>query len=154
VLRLRPATPDDIAAMLATEAEAAAASHWNEAVYRRLVADDRRAVLVLEQDGLFQGFIVGHDLEAEWEIENMAVAWPFRRRGLGRLLVEGLLELAFQRGAQAVILEVRSSNQPARALYLACGFVETGRRSNYYNAPQEDAIICRFSLPQQRPKPC
>lgn len=154
MLRLRSATPDDIAAMLATEAEAASASHWNESVYRRLVADDRRSVLVLEQEGVLQGFIVGHDLGPEWEIENMAVASASRRRGLGRLLVEGLLELAARRGAQAVLLEVRTSSQPARALYQACGFVETGRRRNYYSEPQEDAVTCKISLPQHPPKPC
>ena len=37
------------------------------------MADERRSVMALEQEGVLQGFIVGHDLGTEWEIENMAV---------------------------------------------------------------------------------
>jgi ribosomal protein S18 acetylase RimI-like enzyme len=45
-----------------------------------------------------------------------------------------------------VLLEVRQSNRPARALYLSLGFIETGRRHGYYADPVEDAIQMRFEM--------
>jgi len=45
-----------------------------------------------------------------------------------------------------VFLEVRESNQPARAFYLRQGFEESGRRKFYYANPQEDAILYRLAL--------
>ena len=44
-------------------------------------------------------------------------------------------------GVDCLFLDVRESNAPARALYAACGFRESGRRSAYYRAPREDAIL-------------
>jgi ribosomal protein S18 acetylase RimI-like enzyme len=45
-----------------------------------------------------------------------------------------------------VMLEVRSSNQPARTFYKQLGFVEIGRRALYYADPIEDALQMRLSL--------
>jgi [ribosomal protein S18]-alanine N-acetyltransferase len=50
-----------------------------------------------------------------------------------------------QRGS-GIFLEVRESNQSARALYRKVGFKETGLRRSYYADPTEDAILCRLSL--------
>jgi len=45
-----------------------------------------------------------------------------------------------------VHLEVRASNEAARALYARLGFVETGRRPRYYAAPEEDAVLLSLAL--------
>ena len=49
--------------------------------------------------------------------------------------------MARGRGAAAVFLEVRESNQAARALYEKWAFLESGRRPRYYKDPEEDAIL-------------
>jgi ribosomal-protein-alanine N-acetyltransferase len=53
------------------------------------------------------------------------------------------------KGAQRLLLEVRPSNLPARALYAASGFVEIGRRKHYYPAAngREDALVLALQLP-------
>jgi ribosomal-protein-alanine N-acetyltransferase len=51
-----------------------------------------------------------------------------------------------ERGVQVVYLEVRESNTAARALYGAHGFIEVGRRGQYYRRPVEDAIILRAAI--------
>ena len=71
------------------------------------------------------GFIAGRAVGEEWEIENIAVAGPARRRGLGTRLLGEFLDLARDRGAEAVFLEVRESNLAARRLYEKWAFVGT-----------------------------
>jgi len=45
-----------------------------------------------------------------------------------------------------VLLEVRSSNSPALAFYIAQGFAITGRRPRYYADPIEDAVLLELRL--------
>ena len=92
------------------------------------------------------GFVAGRVLDNEWEIENIVVAGPARRRGFGTRLLGEFLELARCRGAQAVFLEVRESNLAARRLYEKWAFVQSGRRKLYYREPEEDAIVFRLGL--------
>jgi ribosomal-protein-alanine N-acetyltransferase len=51
--------------------------------------------------------------------------------------------VAEAQGAESVFLEVRESNRAARFLYEKWSFVESGRRKQYYQGPQEDAIVYR-----------
>ncbi|MXY71468.1 MAG: ribosomal-protein-alanine acetyltransferase, partial [Dehalococcoidia bacterium] len=53
--------------------------------------------------------------------------------------------LAGSLGAAAVTLEVRASNEAARALYRGCGFEEVGERRRYY-ADGADAVIMTLAL--------
>ena len=148
--RVRPATIADIPMLMAIEREAPTAAHWQESQYRAALAPGavpERATLVIEEEAVL-GFIVARVLGDEWEIENVAVAARAQRRGLGSQLVKELLEVARGRGARAVFLEVRESNQAAQGLYRKWGFVPAGRRKSYYSDPSEDALLFRHSFPQ------
>jgi ribosomal-protein-alanine N-acetyltransferase len=90
------------------------------------------------------GFVVALCLGQEWEIENIVVDSALRRRGCANLLLRELLSLASNEGAGRVLLEVRESNQAARAFYARWGFQMIGRRRNYYRDPEEDAILLHF----------
>ena len=90
------------------------------------------------------GYVVALDAADEGEILNLAVAEAGRRRGLGRALVQAILDALAQRDVQHIYLEVRESNAPARALYGAFGFKDVGRRKAYYRRPVEDAIVLRL----------
>ena len=142
--------------MLALERHAATAAHWSEAEYERIFAaaspGPRRLALVIEEEQPV-GFLVACCLGPEWEIENIAVAGPARRRGLGTRLLGRLLDQAHRQGALSVFLEVRESNVAARALYEKWAFVLSGRRKAYYSDPQEDALTYRFSFSQPLAKP-
>jgi ribosomal-protein-alanine N-acetyltransferase len=92
------------------------------------------------EDGTLLGY-GGISLVAdEAEIITVAVAPLYRRRGIARCLMEHMLRLADQTRA-SVYLEVRESNIPARNLYAALGFSETGVRKNYYTSPRENAVL-------------
>ena len=73
----------------------------------------------------------------------MAVAPEHRRRGLARLLLTELERRLAARGVTSLALEVRPSNEAARALYAALGYRQAGRRPRYYRNPPEDALILR-----------
>ncbi len=148
-MTIRPATPADIPRLLELERHAVTAAHWAEADYRRVfdAKSPEQLALVLEE-GEVLAFIVARGAGAEWEIENVAVAGPARRRGLGARLLGELLNRLRARGAEAVYLEVRESNRAARALYEKWAFVESGRRTAYYRDPVEAAVLYRLSFPQ------
>jgi len=57
-----------------------------------------------------------------------------------------LQEVARAERAEAIFLEVRESNQAARAFYERHGFQPSGRRARYYSQPNEDAITYRLNL--------
>lgn len=155
MIRVRPATAGDIPVMTALAKHAATAAHWNEQAYRDALAPGavpERVVLVVEE-GAVLGFVVARALGDEWEIENLAVSGPARRRGLGSRLVGEVLDRARGRGARSVFLEVRESNHAARMLYQKWAFVPAGRRKAYYSDPVEDALLFQFIFPQAASNP-
>jgi len=82
----------------------------------------------------------------EAELLNISVAQEQQRRGWGKQLLLAMLELARDRHAVRVLLEVRVSNAPAIALYRATGFSEIGVRRGYYASGQgrEDAMMMEW----------
>ena len=147
-LLVRPATSDDVPAMIKLEKHAVTAAHWSAGHYEKLLSGSGppRTALVIEEDGSLQGFLVARDLGTEWEIENIAIAGPARRRGLGTRLLGEFLDRVRHGGARAVFLEVRESNLAARTLYEKWAFEESSRRKHYYQDPPEDAVIYRLNL--------
>ena len=127
--------------MITLEKHAVTAAHWSRQQYEQVFAagEPRREAMIIESEGT-QGFLIARALDKEWEIENMAVSGPARRHGLGTRLLGEFLDRARVAGAEMVFLEVRESNQAARALYEKWAFVQSGRRQGYYRRPEEDAI--------------
>ena len=138
----------DIPDLMALERQALAAAHWSPEQYQTVFSGGApsRILLVVESDGGIQGFIAGRILEKEWEIENVVVAKSARRRSLGSQLLQEFVALARKRGGEKIFLEVRESNEGARAMYRKMGFEEAGLRKSYYSDPAEDAILCRLRL--------
>jgi ribosomal-protein-alanine N-acetyltransferase len=147
-LNIRPATAADIPAMLALEKHAVTAAHWARQEYEAIFAQPhpRRIALILEEETALQGFLIARAAGPEWELENVAIVGPARRRGLGARLLGEFLDIARAQKAEGVFLEVRESNQAARLLYEKWGFQEEGRRPRYYRDPEEDAILYRMTF--------
>lgn len=92
------------------------------------------------------GYICYWILEGELVINNIAVAAPHRRRGLGARLLTHAFEAARAAACQAAWLEVRPSNVAALALYERYGFSAVSRRRGYYSDNREDALVMRAPL--------
>ena len=89
------------------------------------------------------GYLCAAQGFGEAEILVFGVDPELRRRGLGRALLEKLLETLAGRECRTVFLEVRRGNAAAVALYLSLGFKEIGARKTYYADNGEDAMIFR-----------
>jgi ribosomal-protein-alanine N-acetyltransferase len=142
-------TPADLDRVLAIAASLPTAPQWPRSAYQAALdpeAAPRRIALVAEAAGLVEGFIVASLLPPQAELELIAVAAAAQRRGLARWLFQVLA--AELRAAQLteVILEVRAGNQPALDFYQRMGWLVSGRRTRYYQNPEEDAILMRFEL--------
>lgn len=77
----------------------------------------------------------------EAHLTSIAVRDEHRRRGIGERLLRASLELALERQATMMTLEVRASNQAAQALYQKYGFRKVGLRRGYYSDNHEDAWL-------------
>lgn len=89
------------------------------------------------------GYVGSQSVLGEADMMNLAVAPEYRRKGIGQQLVCVLIDRLQTSGVKSLTLEVRDSNENARALYNKLGFFEAGRRPNYYSNPKEDALILR-----------
>ena len=74
------------------------------------------------------------------DIHNLAVHPELRRQGVGRSLLQGVIDETRERGLKRVTLEVRKSNAAAQRLYYSLGFVAQGVRKGYYSDNGEDAL--------------
>lgn len=103
-------------------------------------------MVVLESEMIGYGIMqVAAD---EAHILNLCIDKPYQKQGFARLLLEHLVQLARQRQANIVFLEVRPSNPRAVDLYERSGFNEIGMRKGYYDSAngREDAIVMARNL--------
>lgn len=113
---------------------------WSEKSIASELENELSLWLVALDGDTVAGYIGSQTVLGEADMLNLAVAPKYRRQGVGRKLVE---ELVTKLDAHCLTLEVRFSNQPAQTLYESMGFVQVGRRKNYYEKPREDALILR-----------
>ena len=81
----------------------------------------------------------------ELRLMNLAVRESMRRQGIGRALISEACRLGLEQSATRAVLEVRASNEPARFLYTHMGFLQVGRRPQYYSNPTEDALLMELN---------
>ena len=102
--------------------------------------------LVAIEGGEVAGYIGSQSVLGESDMMNVAVHPDHRRKGIAEALVLALCADLKARDNVCLTLEVRASNEPAKALYEKLGFIQVGRRPNYYRNPKEDALILRKAL--------
>ena len=142
--RLRWWHIDDV---LTVEAELFGAEQWSAAMFWNELANGNHYLAAFDGEDLvgYGGLAVTGPTEA-W-VNNIAVRRDHQRRGIGRLLLESLLEHARSQGARAVLLEVAADNKPAQTLYDTYGFAIVGRRRGYYQPSNTDALVMRRDEP-------
>ncbi|HSY37378.1 MAG TPA: GNAT family N-acetyltransferase [Acidobacteriaceae bacterium] len=148
---IRPATPADLEAILAIEQASTEAPHWSESLWLAALRDEQgkdpmRASFVAEGNAGIFGFAVASYTGELAELESVVVSAPARRKGIGKALCQQVMDWSRKSGASELELEVRASSGGALALYRALGFVEQGRRREYYRNPTEDAVLMAVRL--------
>ena len=143
----RPMHEGDVRAVMDIERRAYQ-FHWTEGIFRDCLRVGY-CCWVMELGSVVAGYGVMSLVVGESHLLNICVAPEWQHRGYGRLLLEHFMELAGERGASQMFLEVRLSNNAAIALYRSRGFNEVGMRKNYYPGEngREDALILAKDLP-------
>jgi [ribosomal protein S18]-alanine N-acetyltransferase len=162
VVRIRPMREEDLSAVVRIE-RASFGDPWSEASFRSFCAHPqvRALVAVGAPDAAAAaggaastpgdvpttpevlGYAIAWVVADEGELANFAVDPALRRRGVGRTLLDALLDELDARGVASCHLEVREGNAAAGALYAQRGFRPVGRRAGYYREPTEDALLLR-----------
>jgi len=139
---IRKAIPADLPGLMAIE-QACFSIPWQEASLRHDLESNpaSRLLVAVAQDHQLLGYAAYWAVFDEAQINNIAVLPSHRRQGIGRLLLENLVGLAFAEELHQMILEVRAGNLAAIRLYESYGFQPIGLRRGYYSDNGEDAII-------------
>lgn len=103
---------------------------------------------VLEANQTIIGYALLMMVLDEAHLLNLSVAKQQQKQGLGRYLLEHMLQIAKNHKAANMFLEVRPSNISAIALYENMGFCEMAVRRGYYPAldGREDAVLMGLAL--------
>jgi ribosomal-protein-alanine N-acetyltransferase len=102
---------------------------------------------VCEEDDVVLGYCILAMAVGEAHILNICVSPTEQGQGIGRKMLENLIDYARGR-AETMFLEVRPSNKVAITLYQNMGFNEIGIRKGYYEAEngREDAIMLALEI--------
>ena len=143
---VRPMRESDLGAVIEVEREAYEFP-WSPGIFRDCLRVGY-CCWVLEHQGSLMGHGIMQAGAGESHILNLCVRATAQGQGFGRRLLSRLLEVASERGADSVLLEVRPTNEVARGLYASMGFNEVGVRRAYYpdHHGREDALILARSL--------
>lgn len=139
--RVRPMEERDVERVAALE-RATFSTPWRPRTFRGLLDREGVVLRVLAHAGdEVVGYTVLWCIGGHGELANIAVREDLRGRGLGSVLLDDALRQAARHGVSRLYLEVRESNEAARAMYAARGFDTVGRRRGYYERPREDALV-------------
>lgn len=140
MILLRELTAADVEAVSKIESETFSMP-WSAEDFLEMVEADYAYYFVAECEGEIAGCCGIRNIAGEGEITNVVVAAKHRRKGIGRMLMEYMLNRAKEVGIGDCTLEVRISNLPAISLYESLGFKGEGIRPGFYEKPAEDALI-------------
>lgn len=141
----RPARPADAAAVAAIEAAWPSSAGWTQAQLREEADAPAGLFWICEQEGKVVSYALARVAVDEAQIVAVGVAPELARRGLGRAAFEALLKAAKAAGLVRAVLEVSTTNAPARALYASVGLRVVGRRPKFYN-DGSDALLMELVL--------
>ena len=140
---IRPYTDDDLDTLVAIE-QASFPNAWSRELLAEWIQRADTDCRVLEQEGRVVGFLLVVYEPEGLHMVNLAVDPDFRRRGLGLSALELIDELAEERDAERVVLEVRETNLAAQLLYRKAGYRAVGIVSDYYRNEDAYRMMKRF----------
>jgi [ribosomal protein S18]-alanine N-acetyltransferase len=147
---IRPMTEADIASVVTLE-RASYQFPWSEGIFRDCLRVGY-VCRVATSSGRLISYGVMSVGAGEAHVLNLCVDAAFRCQGIGRRMLEYLLDRGAGAGMNEAFLEVRPSNTAAIRLYLSLGFDQVGMRRGYYQAVggREDAAVLKLPLRGRR----
>lgn len=119
---------------------------WSEKSILETLEQPQAFILVAESGDEIVGYCIVYFVLDEAEIARIAVKSSRRRQGVGQELLRATCRICIQRGIARLLLDVRESNSGARTFYSEFGFEEDGVRKNFYQNPQEHAVLMSMRI--------
>ncbi|MFN8543078.1 MAG: ribosomal protein S18-alanine N-acetyltransferase [Candidatus Binatia bacterium] len=144
---LREMRREDLPAVLEIERRAFQ-QPWSRSFFEKELTTVFARLVVAVEEGppaAIVGYTCRWRVTDEVHLLNVAVHPAARGQGLGRMLVDAVVDEGRSARARVVFLEVRAGNVAARRLYRHMGFLEIGVRRGYYG-PGQDAIVMELRL--------
>ena len=148
-LEIRRLTYADLPQVIAIERRAFP-TPWSLAMFVLELSKPSGICLTALSDDRVVGYLVCSRYDVVWHVMNVAVDPVRRREGIATAMLEHLFGQADKPGEQYT-LEVRTSNDPAIALYERFGFQSAGVRPGYYHDNKEDALIMWRTAAEAQP---
>jgi ribosomal-protein-alanine N-acetyltransferase len=120
---------------------------WTKEILRDCILYKYDSFVVVLNDNLV-GYIISKITYPETHILNLTVKKNFRKKGIGKALIELIISDARLRNSENIILEVRANNTDAQSLYKKLDFEVIGTRKDYYESKndREDAYVLNLNL--------
>ena len=118
----------------------------NAELYKRMCMDEKNIYMAAADNGKVIAYCTITALYETADLCNIAVKEEYRRCHIAEKLLEKCVITCKARGVTRILLEARESNTPALNFYKKMGFMEIGKRKNYYKEPCEDAVIMEKML--------
>jgi len=140
-INVRPMGEEDIPEVENIERVSFSSPWTSRLFYLEIKKKDFAFYRVLEFNKKVVGYAGYWRIQDEAHLVTFAIHPFYRRRGLGKILLNHILEEVRKRGIKRVTLEVRKSNYAAQNLYEGFGFKKVAIRPHYYHDTGEDAIV-------------
>jgi [ribosomal protein S18]-alanine N-acetyltransferase len=134
-----------VAAVAELESQLFPRDPWTVEQFWQELAQETRYYVVALSGGEVVGYAGAFVLAPDGDVQTIGVGAASQGSGTGARLLESILEEAARRGVTHVMLEVRSDNASALALYERFGFERISVRHRYY-PDGADALIMRCRL--------
>ena len=146
-LTFRPMTLDDVDAVMHLE-NAVYQFPWTDKIFKDCIRVGYDCWLALLENKVVAHAVISV-AAGESHILNLSVTGDHQGKGIGKQFIQFLLNIAHNKRAQIMMLEVRPSNVRAIKCYNSAGFNEIGSRKDYYPAPngKEDALLFAKQIP-------
>lgn len=140
MISIRTMTLQDIPRVAAME-KMIFSDPWSEKVYEETLRLPEAEYVIAQSGEMIAGAAGVRNIVGTGEITNVMILPEYRRQGIGRMMMEEVLNRGRALGADEFTLEVRAGNAAAIGLYESLGFVSEGVRPRFYRNPVEDALI-------------
>lgn len=117
---------------------------WNANILKSELESENSKYIVAKENNEIIGFAGIIVTPVDVEITNIVTKKSKRKKGIGKSLLDKLIEMAKELKSETISLEVNEKNNIAIHLYEKCGFEKVGLRKKYYNGIDNAIIMTKI----------
>ena len=140
ILEMNLSDYEEIKDILVTEFD----EFWKPSILESELKSENSKYIVAKENGKIVGFAGLWFSPVDAEITNIVTKKTERKRGIGKALLDRLIEMAREAKRDNISLEENENNVPAGSLYEKAGFEIAGIRKKYYNGKDNAIIMTKY----------